>query len=105
MFMVCLLFCFKAYQFQRMGGTRTDAGWFQSCVDTIVTEIAFHGFTGQQILDGNLPGAGTSAGHAANARVTVNVNNAILALDHCPRGADINAERFFAVTAGIKGEI
>jgi hypothetical protein len=105
MFMVWLLLCFKAYQIQCMGGTRADTGWFQSRVDTIVTKITFHCFASLWILDGNIPGAGSGAGHAANARVAVNVNNTIFALDHCSGGADINAEWFFAVTTGLKGEI
>ena len=78
-------------------------GRFQTLVDPVHAVITFHSFTGLRVPLGRSPWAGRNTGLAANAKVGVYEDNAVLGpFLHGARWAGGNAPGVLAVEAGHK---
>ena len=87
-----------------MGRALGDTRWFEPRIQAVHAQIAFHRFTVVGIFHRDIPGAGFGAGFTANTLFLVNVDDAIIALNHCLGRTNRNAERFQTMTAGGKND-
>ena len=85
-----------------MGGAFCHTGRFHPCIHPIHAIIAFYRLVGVRVHLRNIPGTGPGAGHAADAFFLVNIDYAIVSLDHCIGGTDGDTERVVAMVAGTE---
>ncbi len=87
-----------------MGGALGHADRLQSLVHPVNTEITLDHLVADMVELRYAPWTGAGAGHATDALVLVNHDNAVLALGNGPCRADIGAIRLIALVTAAEGK-
>lgn len=87
-----------------MGCALCHTNGFESPVNPVHAVVTLNRLIADRIDLGNMPRAGATAGHTADALFFIDIDDTIFPLNHGLCGTDRYAERFIAVIAGLESE-